>query len=495
MPRRDNANGARAKIRSPVNDPDDSAGLVRLYSDYMYDEYGEFDSDYVFVNLWAEPYRRGRCTTRRCTSWSAGSAPAPASSSRLHMLRHTHATDLIRPGVAIEVVARLLTHRSSTTTSQTYVHLDVADVRAELHRAGVWAQAEVGRDVDRRSSPSARPRPTALAGRRPTPRLEYAKDTLAGAASSGSPPAGAARSARFAGIDQAWLREATKRWSPVPAGHRLRVQHDRRRRPDPWPGSRCSSPQHPEVAGFPASPATLLERLSSSWLAAHAAWSTNTRAPLADLRRCCSTGATATAGCPASPPTPSSTKKRSAGPPTSLPRFIPEFVMGQLETDANLGPARNPTIRHLVVLLMETGLRGGDAVRPAVQPDPRRQRRLALPALHNAKIARRTAHPPQRQGGRRDPQPNKPTYAMTWPDGSPWLFPGIRHNPDGCPTPTAPARASSAMAEATSDCTTRPASPSTSPRTSSATPLGTRLINAGVPQHVIQRCSATPARG
>ncbi len=43
-----------------------------------------------------------------------------------------------RSGVAIEVVARLLTHSSSTTTSQIYVHLDVADIRAALQRAGVW---------------------------------------------------------------------------------------------------------------------------------------------------------------------------------------------------------------------------------------------------------------------------------------------------------------------------------------------------------------------
>lgn len=40
--------------------------------------------------------------------------------------------------MAIEVVARLL------TTSQTYVHLDVADVRAALHRSGVWDKPEVG---------------------------------------------------------------------------------------------------------------------------------------------------------------------------------------------------------------------------------------------------------------------------------------------------------------------------------------------------------------
>ena len=59
----------------------------------------------------------------------------------LHMLRHTAATEMIRAGVAIEVVAKLLTHRSSTTTSQTYVHLDVTDVRDALGRAGWVGEA------------------------------------------------------------------------------------------------------------------------------------------------------------------------------------------------------------------------------------------------------------------------------------------------------------------------------------------------------------------
>ena len=54
------------------------------------------------------------------------------------MLRHSQATDLLRQGVAVEVVAKLLTHRSSTTTSGTYAHLDVDDLRAALVRAGAW---------------------------------------------------------------------------------------------------------------------------------------------------------------------------------------------------------------------------------------------------------------------------------------------------------------------------------------------------------------------
>ena len=56
-----------------------------------------------------------------------------------HMMRHSRATELIRSGVAIEVVSKMLTHRSVTTTSDTYVHLDVDDLRAELVRAGAWS--------------------------------------------------------------------------------------------------------------------------------------------------------------------------------------------------------------------------------------------------------------------------------------------------------------------------------------------------------------------
>ena len=48
---RENANGARAKSGGrtvPV-----SGELIRLYADYLHEEYGGTDSDYVFVNLLA----------------------------------------------------------------------------------------------------------------------------------------------------------------------------------------------------------------------------------------------------------------------------------------------------------------------------------------------------------------------------------------------------------------------------------------------------------
>ena len=55
-----------------------------------------------------------------------------------HDLRHTFVTTLRRQGVALEVVSKLVTHRSITTTADTYSHLNAADLRAELERAG-WS--------------------------------------------------------------------------------------------------------------------------------------------------------------------------------------------------------------------------------------------------------------------------------------------------------------------------------------------------------------------
>ncbi len=135
VPRDDNANGARAKCRGEAAIPV-SAGLVRLYSDYLFDEYGDLDSDYVFVNLFAAPVGAP-------LRYSAVAGLVQRLRGRtgiefsLHVLRHSAASEMIRAGVPIEVVSKMLTHANVATTSQTYVHLDVEDLRAELIRAGV----------------------------------------------------------------------------------------------------------------------------------------------------------------------------------------------------------------------------------------------------------------------------------------------------------------------------------------------------------------------
>ena len=141
VPRDDNVNGARAKTRTVTTVPV-SAALVRLYSEYMHTEYGDLDSDYVFVNLFSDPVGRplrydavAKLVTRLQAETGIAFSP--------HMFRHTRATDLIRGGVPIEIVSKMLTHRSVVTTSETYIHLGVDDVRAELVRAGVWPADQI----------------------------------------------------------------------------------------------------------------------------------------------------------------------------------------------------------------------------------------------------------------------------------------------------------------------------------------------------------------
>lgn len=138
---RSNDNGARSKsgrLRAvPV-----SAELVRLYSDYLHGEYGDLDSDYVFVNLWAEP--RGRPLTYAAVydlvkrlRVRTGIDFGP------HWFRHTYATGLLRAGAPVEVVSKLLGHASVSTTAGVYEHLKVEDARAALVDAGWFAQTGV----------------------------------------------------------------------------------------------------------------------------------------------------------------------------------------------------------------------------------------------------------------------------------------------------------------------------------------------------------------
>jgi integrase len=53
-----------------------------------------------------------------------------------HSFRHGYATELLRRGVPVEVVQRLLGHASIATTSDTYAHLKIEDARRALVRAG-----------------------------------------------------------------------------------------------------------------------------------------------------------------------------------------------------------------------------------------------------------------------------------------------------------------------------------------------------------------------
>jgi integrase/recombinase XerD len=131
--REDNANGARAKSEGSIPITGD---LVRCYSDYMHEEYGELGSDYVFVNLWAG--RIGHPMTDatvadlvRRTRVKVGFRFTP------HMLRHTYVTLAMRGKVPLEIISRLVTHTSIETTSGIYLYPTVEDLREALVAAGM----------------------------------------------------------------------------------------------------------------------------------------------------------------------------------------------------------------------------------------------------------------------------------------------------------------------------------------------------------------------
>jgi integrase/recombinase XerD len=138
---RSNDNGARSKSAEARSIPV-SAELVRLYADYLHGEYGDLDSDYVFVNLWAKPlghpltyaavYDLVKRLRRR-----TGIDFDP------HWYRHTYATGLLRKGTPVEVVSKLLGHASVTTTLEVYGHLGVQDAREVLEKAGWFTDSVV----------------------------------------------------------------------------------------------------------------------------------------------------------------------------------------------------------------------------------------------------------------------------------------------------------------------------------------------------------------
>jgi integrase/recombinase XerD len=139
---RANINGARAKTWE--REVPAGTGLIRLYSEYLHEEYGTLDCDYVFVNLWGRPlgepmsYASVDRLVRRLRA-RTGIEFTP------HQFRHSYATGLLRRGVRAEVVQHLLGHASISTTIDTYSHLGIEDARRDLVAAGVLTgQVEAG---------------------------------------------------------------------------------------------------------------------------------------------------------------------------------------------------------------------------------------------------------------------------------------------------------------------------------------------------------------
>jgi integrase len=170
-----------------------------------------------------------------------------------------------------------------------------------------------------------------------------------------------------------------------------------------------------------------------------------------------------------------------------IARFIPEFVMAQLESDTALAKIPQLTTRHLVILMIETGLRGGDACNLAfssVSQDStgwpclrfeatkvRAEQLVPLSAKAAAVISAQQAY-----------------VREHWPSGSPWLFPGLSANADGTkPYVHSVLCAQLRRWQKTLDLRDQAGLQVRVTGHQFRHTLGTRLINSGVPQHVVQK--------
>ncbi|TFD54153.1 transposase [Cryobacterium sp. Hh7] len=167
----------------------------------------------------------------------------------------------------------------------------------------------------------------------------------------------------------------------------------------------------------------------------------------------------------------------------SLPRFIPEFVMSQLENVSNLAQLA-ARYRNLVVVITETGLRANDACTLAF--DTVVTDSAGGPCLRFMAAKMRAEHllplSPRAAEAIRSQQHD---VARSHPAGSAWLFTS-RFAPN-LPVPYDTLRRAFTLWQQ------RIGLHDEAGRTIHVTlhqfrhSLGTRLINAGVPQHVIQR--------
>lgn len=293
------------------------------------------------------------------------------------------------------------------------------------------------------------------------------------------------RSIRFDGITQLWLRTATKRW----ARHRLgsgkafssiAVDVGALR----W-FSRYLALRHPGEGDQRLVTRELLEGYLA-WLAG-AGLAPHTRNNNLVCLRVFLDACRRHSWLPGLAATAALYSDDLPGRPDGLPRFIPGYVMAQLERPDNLARLPDATSRHLVVVLMETGLRANDA---CVLPfNPLLDDSVGWPCLRyfNAKMATEQLVPLSARAAEAI-RAQQDYVGRRWPAGASCLFPAPFPNPDGHrPFSYARLRERLARWQETIDVRDEAGRPYRATAHQFRHTLGTRLINAGVPQHVVQR--------
>jgi integrase len=328
---------------------------------------------------------------------------------------------------------------------------------------------------------------------RPGPRLVHGPGGLDGEYASdhwdalrlGVPARRGRQAARFDAITQDWLRDPVKRWSrfrlatgcafmTISAGALAMSRF-----------SAFLAERHPGVADEAGITRPVLEDYLS-WLLDRG-YSASTRALSLSMLRVFSDACHRHGWLPGLAPGAVIYVEELPHHHDHVARFVPEFVMAQLESPAALDRLPFTTTRNLVVVLIETGLRGGDA---CVLPfSPVLDDSVGWPCLRfEATKVRAEQLIPLSAKAAAAIRAQQDHVRQNWPAGSPWLFPGIAGNDDG----VKPYSHSSFTRQLTHwqrviGLRDQAGQPVTVTGHQFRHTLGTRLINSGVPQHVVQK--------
>ena len=293
------------------------------------------------------------------------------------------------------------------------------------------------------------------------------------------------RTVSFAEISQLWLRAAAKRHARYRLGSGKRMSTiDTETRSIRY-FSRFLTEQHPDVGGEGDLDRAIIEHYIS-WMSTVGLGGYQTNTYLVTLRgflQACQRhrwlpglAAEAVIYIDEIPPR-----------PRPLPRFIDEFVMAQLEDPANLARLPDETTRNLLIVIMETGLRAFDAC--ALPFNPVIDDSVGWPCLHyfNHKMAAEQMIPLSSAAAQaiRDQQTHLRSRFELSP---PVLFPAENANPDGIRSISyATLRDRLSRWERDIGLHDDAGQPVVATAHQFRHTLGTRMINQGVPQHIVQK--------
>lgn len=290
---------------------------------------------------------------------------------------------------------------------------------------------------------------------------------------------------RFDGIGQGWLREAVKRWCRARLSRGLApstVNHDRN-------ACRLLSEHLARIGGHEAPPAVLTRSLLESWFA-------RLRTDYPDpATRCHIIGSVSTLlddlqrhGWEPELPRdariyPDDAPRRGPG----KPRWVAEHLMGQVESSSSLAAFPSPEGAVLLQILISCGLRLGDARRLPWDCIVRDAAHAPYLAWINYKIRERVAFFPISEQLAAVIDEQQQRTRARFPDGL-WLFTAAQKNFNGSKPMTATAwtRQLDQWLQAIK-LTDSNGTPARLTAHQFRHTLATRLINADVPQHVVQQ--------